>query len=204
MYTCGGFVCGVFFYSSNTNLPRKVEGNKFVWNLVVQQYLVTSLKVHKHFLFTETMVTHDLGKSSYAVACPLSCLFTLALDFFISCKLRPRVLCSTDFVIVRALLGTRGLLTFLARGGFSCWHTLSVCKQWPFRTWKVTQGFVFGVTSVLNVLSEPFVLLSWCFEAVCVIIFSLAFILWTSPNQNSLFGCFCRCDSLTTKEKQNG
>jgi len=73
------------------------------------------------------MVTHDLGKSSYAVACPLSCLFTLAADFFTSCKPRPWVLCSTNFVIVcvYVLLSTVGLFTFLVQG---CLAAITHCQ----------------------------------------------------------------------------
>lgn len=149
------------------------------------------------------MVTHDLGKSSYAVACPRSCLFTLGLRFFTRCKLRPWVLCSTDFVIVCVLLSTMGLLTFLARGylpAIACCQFVDSDHSEPEMLCTVSL-----LVWLLNVLSEPFLLLSWHFEAVGMIffylfLFSLVFILCTSLNWNSPFDHFCWCIILLVRQ----
>lgn len=113
------WLCFLFFFpSSNIDLSSKLRGNKFVPNLLVQQCFVTFFFKNPQTLVTETVVSHDLGKSSYALACPLSGLFTLALHFFTSCKLRPQVLCSTDSVIVCALCSAQWDSVPSSRGGF--------------------------------------------------------------------------------------
>lgn len=65
---------------------------------------------------------------------------------------------------------------------------------------KLSKVSFFGVTSKLNVLSEPFLLLSWHVEApsACVYFQPSA----RSQHCNSPFGHFCQHVSLRTKEKQ--
>lgn len=91
------WLCVFFFYSSNVNLLSKLKGNKFVWNLLVQQYLIFFFKVHKH-----------LSQKLWWLTTWANCS---CLPSFLSFRS-----CSTNLVIVCALLSTTGLLTFLAQG----------------------------------------------------------------------------------------
>lgn len=159
LYIC----CCDIFNSPNRNLPSKLNGNKFFWNLVVQQYLLT--------LFFKADQLCNRNKAWENLSMQLLDLFLVfSLLRLISSLAAKTSGCVQhwlrDCVSAAQYNGTPYLPHM---GFFSSCYTLSVCKQWPFSTWNVTQGFGFGVASMLCISPELFLLLSWCFEAISVI-----------------------------------
>lgn len=132
------------------------------------------------------------------VACPLSCPLALACDFFTSSKQRPYAAYFVWHWLYACVCAARCNGTPLTpyMKLFRFYYTLPACKQWLFRTWKVTWDFIFGVTNMLKLLSKPFLFLGSCFEVLYVFIF------WTSQNWNSAFSHFCSYVTSMSKEHQ--
>lgn len=149
--------CFLFFFSSsNIDLSSKLNGNKFVPNLLVQQCFVTFFfKIHKHLSQKPRWVMTWANPPMLLLALFL----VFSLSRFISSPAANWDLkfCAAPTLWLCVRSAQHNGTPYLPRAGaFSCCYTLSVCKQWPFRTCRVMQGFSFGVTSTPNVLFWAF------------------------------------------------